>query len=216
MSTANATPWKDKLCKELRSLKPEEVCARACVKFSREGFYSIDSMGGEYRIYIDEKGVDETGGDPLAADPEFQLTLFSYLIHAQEIGLTGKWVSEKDLRGGSTFFRGPHQLPAAPLVKKVGRDAELFLEAGKVLGGKPLDFGDASLEFSVLPRVPLACVLWVEDEEFPARVSFLFDSSIEAHLELDVILALVSSVVRKLLYNNAHPPGSECGQGNLS
>ena len=70
-----------------------------------------------------------------------------------------------------------------------------------MLGGKPLDFGDLSLEFSVLPRVPLACVLWVEDEEFPARVSFLFDSSIETHLELDVIFALVSSVVRKLLHN---------------
>ncbi|MBA7533956.1 hypothetical protein ES705_26202 [subsurface metagenome] len=197
MSTSNATPWKDKLCKELRLLKPEEVCDRACVRFSREGFYSIDSIGGEYRIYIDEERVEETGADPLASDPEFQLTLFSYLIHAQEIRLTGKWVSEKDLRGG----RGPHQLPAASLVKKFGRDAELFLEAGKVLGGKPLDFGDLSLEFSVLPRVPLTCVLWVEDEEFPARMSFLFDSSIEAHLELDVIFALVNSVVRKLLHN---------------
>ncbi|MBW1801801.1 MAG: DUF3786 domain-containing protein [Deltaproteobacteria bacterium] len=201
MSTPYATPWKDKLCKELRLLKPEEVCDRAGVKFSREGFYSIDSIGGEYRVYIDEERVEETGGDPLALDPEFQLTLFSYLIHAQDIDLTGKWISEKDLRGGSTFFRGPHQLPAAPLVKKFGRDAGLFLEEGKALGGKPLDFGDVSLEFSVLPRVPLTCVLWVEDEEFPARVSFLFDSSIKAHLELDVIIALVNSVVRKLLSN---------------
>ena len=201
MNTSNATPWKDKLSKELRLLKPEQVCDRACVRFSREGFYSIDSMGGEYRIYLDEERVEETGGDPLALDPDFQLALFSYLIYAQGIGLTGKWVSEKDFKGGSTFFRGPHQLPAAPLVKKFGRDAGLFLEAGKALGGKPLDFGDLSLEFSVLPRVPLACVLWVQDEEFPARVSFLFDSSIEAHLELDVIFALVSSVVRKLLLN---------------
>ena len=169
------------------------------MRFIREGFYSIDSIGGEYRIYIDEERVEEAGGDSPASDPEFQLTLLSYLIHAQEIPRTGKWVSEKDLRGGSIFFRGPHQLPAAPLVKKFGKNAELFLEAGKALGGKPLDFGDVSLEFSVLPRVPLAIVLWAEDEEFPARVSFLFDSSIETHLVLDVIFAMVCSVVRKLM-----------------
>ncbi len=201
MSTSDAAPWKDKLWKELRLLKPEELCDRACVRFSQEGFYSMDSMGREYRIYTDDQRVEETGGDPLASDPDFQLTLLSYLIHAKAIPLTGKWVSEKDLKGGSIFFRGPHQLPAAPLVEKYGRNADLFLEAGKALGGKPLDFGDVCLEFQVLPRVPLACVLWVKDEEFPARVSFLFDSSIEAHLELDVIFALVSSVVRKLLNN---------------
>lgn len=201
MNIPSATPWKDKLSKELRLLKPEQVCDRACVKFNQEGFYSIDSMGGEYHIYIDGDRVEESNGDPLSSDPDFQLALFSYLIHAQNIGLTGKWVSEKDLKGGSTFFRGPHQLPEIPLVKKFGSNAELFLEAGNVLGGKPREFGDISLEFSVLPRIPLTCVLWVQDEEFPARVSFLFDSSIEAHLELDVIFSLVSSVARKLLGN---------------
>ena len=50
-----------------------------------------------------------------------------------------------------------------------------------------------------LPRVPVACVLWVEDEEFPARVSFLFDPSIESHLQLDVVLALVRCIAKNLL-----------------
>ena len=61
------------------------------------------------------------------------------------------------------------------------------------------EYGDLGLEFQALPRVPVACVLWVEDEEFPARVSFLFDPSIESHLQLDVVLALVRCVAKNLL-----------------
>ena len=68
---------------------------------------------------------------------------------------------------------------------------------GETLGGKRINYGDAALEFRALPRVPLSCVLWAADEEFPAGVNFLFDPTIESHFPLDVILALVHSVVRR-------------------
>ncbi len=74
------------------------------------------------------------------------------------------------------------------------------MEIGTALGGtKVEEYGDIALEFMALPRIPVVCVLWAEDEEFPARVSFLFDPSIESFLPLDVILALVRSVVKRLL-----------------
>ncbi|MEE8440824.1 MAG: DUF3786 domain-containing protein, partial [Spirochaetia bacterium] len=56
-----------------------------------------------------------------------------------------------------------------------------------------------SMSFPVLPRISLAVVLWVKDEEFPARVTFMLDSSIEAHLSLDVIVAMTKSVTAQLI-----------------
>jgi hypothetical protein len=61
-----------------------------------------------------------------------------------------------------------------------------------------LDFGDASFAFEPLPRIPLACVLYAADEEFPARVTFLFDSTIEFQLPMEIILALGHCFVVKL------------------
>ncbi|MGQ9629262.1 MAG: DUF3786 domain-containing protein [bacterium] len=183
-------PWED-----LRDLEPKDVCGRASVRFDEAGFYSVDFMGRKYRVFPGEERVE---GDDLASDPDFKLLLLSYLIRAQDAPLAGRWVSEKGLREGSTFFQGPHKLPVDPLIERFGGDPEGFLRAGAALGGKKMEYGDAAMEFLALPRVPIACVLWVGDEEFPARATFLFDPSIDLHLPLDVVLALVRSVVRKL------------------
>ena len=67
------------------------------------------------------------------------------------------------------------------------------------LGGKTLAFGDASFSFEALPRIPLACVLFAADEEFPARVTFLFDSTIQFQLPMEIILSLGHSFAVKLL-----------------
>jgi hypothetical protein len=121
-----------------------------------------------------------------------------YLSRAQDIPSAGMWVSERDLPGGNLFFRGPHALPAGPVLRRFGSDAEGFRRRCRELGGRPLDFGDAAFAFQALPRVPLACVLYVQDEEFPARLTFLLDSTASFQLPLDVILALVQSLVRLL------------------
>ena len=62
-----------------------------------------------------------------------------------------------------------------------------------------MDFGDASLRLQPLPRVPLVCILWEEDDEFPARVSYLFEATTDAQLPVDVILGMVKCVGLELI-----------------
>jgi hypothetical protein len=137
--------------------------------------------------------------DQLLEDPEFELLALTYLIQAQELPLDGKWISEKDLPGGSTFFRGPHALPVQPLLGRFGNDLEAFRRAGLALGGQGLQFGDAAFRFATLPRIPTACVLWRQDEEFPARITMMFDRTLARQLPLDVVLALVHCLGARLL-----------------
>jgi hypothetical protein len=137
--------------------------------------------------------------DQLLEDPEFELLTLTYLTQAQELPLDGKWISEKDLPGGSTFFRGPHALPVQPLLGRFGNDLEAFRRAGLALGGQGLQFGDAAFRFATLPRIPTACVLWRQDEEFPARITMMFDCTLARQLPLDVVLALVHCLGARLL-----------------
>jgi hypothetical protein len=128
--------------------------------------------------------------DPLAGDGEFELLMLIYLIRASEIEPSGRWINEKQLPGGSNFFTGPHHLPTDTLEQCYGSDIQRFRSRCGQLGGTALDFGDASYAFEALPRIPLACVLYAADEEFPARVTFLFDSTIEFQVPMEIILSL--------------------------
>jgi hypothetical protein len=39
--------------------------------------------------------------------------------------------------------------------------------------------GDAAVELSYFPFVPITCILWKGDEEFPAEAAVLFDETAE-------------------------------------
>ncbi|UCF96368.1 MAG: DUF3786 domain-containing protein [Spirochaetaceae bacterium] len=168
---------------------PEEVGRRTGVPW-QDGFYHLSFLGTAYRLEPQPARIHCPAGDPLAGDAEFELLMLIYLLGVTEIEPSGRWINEKQLPGGSNFFTGPHHLPNDVLEQRYGSEVQMFHRHCTQLGGRPLDFGDASFAFEPLPRIPLACVLFAADEEFPARVTFLFDSTIEYQLPMEIILAL--------------------------
>ncbi len=186
---------------QLQSREIQDVCSRAHVQFDEApNAYLIAFMGKQYVASLEEQIIGGPERDPLVQDVEFMLLLLVYLLHAQDMPLVGKWVSEKEIPGGDLFFKGPHALPVQPLATRFGNDVEAFIKASNACGGKLIpEYGDAAFEFQALPNIPLVCILWAADDEFPARVSFLFDPSIQSQLPVDVILALVRCVAINLL-----------------
>jgi hypothetical protein len=184
------------LWSELLSRDVGDVCVHASVRYDQaRSCYQIPFLNRTYGCYP-EQGLIECLEDDSARPLSFQfyLVLLTYLLRTQPIGLTGRMVTGSEIKGGDFFFRGPHVLFTKPLEKRFGHDAQTFLEAGLRLGGGETDFGDVSFRLWPLPKIPLGYILWLEDEEFPARLVVTFDSSVEQHLPLDVIWALVNVV----------------------
>lgn len=129
---------------------------------------------------------------------EFQILLIRYLAIGKKSGLQGVEITEKELPGGPTFFRGPHKLQLDPLISRFGRDAQGFLARGKELGGAPSGHGDASVRFLPFPEIPVTVVLWEADDEFPASVSIIFDRSIIDWFELDMVFILVRQLILRI------------------
>jgi hypothetical protein len=119
-----------------------------------------------------------------------RILLLHYLIRADGIPLTGKWVAYKDIPGGLLYAGVFARRVTEPLLRKFGKSAESFVESGIRLGGKPVEVGDASFILSAFPYVPLQYVLWEGDEEFPASVQVLFDASVDHYLTLEDIVVL--------------------------
>ncbi len=188
---------------KLSALHPTDVCNRteAIYHPGREGFL-LPVYNLRYLIVPKEKKILRMDwNDKLVEEalrPYFFLMVLVYLTEAKDIKPSHTWISEKDLKGGSTFFRGPHSLEVEELTNLSGKDPDTFLETGKSLGGSEILYGDKGFALEVFPKVPLAYVLWKGDAEFPPKISVLFDSTIESHLPLDIIWCMVAETSRRL------------------
>ncbi|MHC4525545.1 MAG: DUF3786 domain-containing protein [Planctomycetota bacterium] len=124
-----------------------------------------------------------------------QLCILAYLIHSKDLLPTNRLLKAQSLPGGEFFFRGHHSLPTDKLEDVFGKNPENLYPASMPLGAKKCDFGDASVELLVLPRVPLTFVIWAGDDEFDARASILFDSTASEQIPLDALHAAVHLAV---------------------
>ncbi len=133
--------------------------------------------------------------------PDFylQLAAINYLIGAKDLPLIGKWTAETQFPSGPLFFRGPHKMPTLKLEKAFGRDQDGFVSRARSLGGKIVEGGDCACDFCFFPRLPVRLILWLADEEFPARVIFLFNRSADQHFKLDGLWAVGKALANKLL-----------------
>ena len=90
-------------------------------------------------------------------------------------------------------------LPLDKIAERYGNDRTGFIEKGKNLNGNIMNYGDASVELLPLPRIPVTLILWLSDDEFPARADLLFDSTCEQHLPLDVIWSIAMMSVLAMM-----------------
>lgn len=167
--------------RRLSSLEPDDVVMRTGAVYSREKeVYRLEYFGAVYEI--DRQG--RVTGPGAAEDVPYndRTLILQYLCSASGLPPRNRWLSFLELPGGAHHYV-PFQVDALnPLAAVFARRPDDFRRAAEALGGRPLATGDAAARFMAFPRLPLAAVLWVEDEEFPARANILFDSVAPTHL----------------------------------
>ena len=190
----------EELWQQLAGLDRQQTSQRAkCQYLTDPERYVITLLNTEYVVNLSAQQIfsSQPGSEP--AEFLEQLCLLAYLINARDLPLAEKLVSAESLPGGAFFFRGPHILPTRKLEETFGEKPNLLYEASAHLNAKRRDFGDASVEFLVLPRIPSTFVIWAGDEEFGPRASVLFDETAGSHLLLDALLAAVNLAVDALV-----------------
>jgi hypothetical protein len=188
---------------QLERENPDAVCQRALVGHDREKGFLLPFLSHTFGILPGKRDIVALeGGVPQPISFELELIILTYLLRATPISLSGKTVNEKQIPGGEAFFRGPHLLQTGPMEDLFGDDREAFLRSGKKLKGQVIRAGDAGICLPVFPRVPMTLILWERDDEFPARVTVNFDSTVWKHLPLDIIWSTVN-VVSKWMIGSA-------------
>jgi hypothetical protein len=184
--------------------EPGTICKQADVQYDFVANKFIMQCFGQ-EILVDVSNYTISSHTPLGEHLLhglgyfFDLAALWYLGSAKNKPESYKLISPASLSGGEIFQKGTHVLPLDQIADRYGNDVESFYARGLELGGKQLDYGDASLRFYPFPRVPVTMILWMPDEEFPARVDMFFDATCEQHLPTDVIWSTAMTSVLIML-----------------
>jgi hypothetical protein len=197
-------PGEDKAWEVLRTLKPSEVSKAASVAYDAASTgYQVSSFGMDFIVSMRDKKISSTAPGSAVLLGKlgyfFRLSVLWYLVSAKDIACTRRPVKLEHIKGGEIFTRGSHVLPLDSVANKYGKNREGFIEKGRNLGGEIMTYGDASLRLLPLPRIPVTLTLWLENDEFPARLDLMFDSTCDIQLSTDVIWAIAMMSVLIML-----------------
>ncbi len=177
-----------KAWQEVCGLSREDVCRRTVSVYDEKaGAYILRCFGIDFEVDPCEMRIacpSARGAIFLnKLKTFFRLTVLCYMASAKDIPATGRLIRPVDCKGGHRFSGGTHVLPLDMIASRYAHNKKGFLARGKAFGGEDMaGYGDACIRLYPLPRVPVTLVLWLEDEEFPAKVELFFDSTCEFQL----------------------------------
>jgi hypothetical protein len=178
-------------------VEPYETAARAAVSYEN-GVFQVPFFRKLYDVHWPAATASRTS-DGADVDIATQILLLHYLLTADGTPLAADWISFRNLPGGMGYDAAFQGRASLRLAGAFGTNLPAFEAAAQSAGGERLTFGDASFSFSTLPRVWLAVVLHVADEEFPASANVLFDASAGHYLPTEDLAVLGGMLAGKLV-----------------
>jgi hypothetical protein len=195
-------PALNKAVRDMQSLDPWLVALRSDTKYTRltdaSSQIEVRFWGKDYIVGYPEISVEEleTGQEPSIA---IKILILHYLINADGTPLADSWISFRELPAGRVYDAAFRRRANLRLAQTFGSDLDGFVAAAKALGGMRLAYGDASFLFPMFPRLRLAAVLYLADEEFPASANVLFDAAAGHYLPTEDLAVLGGMLAGRLI-----------------
>ncbi len=182
--------------KAVRALDPEDVARRAGAVWVSggpgAGRIEMEVLGG--RVIIEWPELSFEAEPPLARLFPWRLIALHHLAMATGAQPGEDWISYRELPDGLFYANTITREVEEPLARAYATNHDLFIAAGAPLGAVPAGIADASLLFHPLPRMPVVFALWVEDEEFPAKVKVLYERAAVRGLPLQDLRILADLI----------------------
>ncbi|MBT4513306.1 MAG: DUF3786 domain-containing protein [Chloroflexi bacterium] len=188
----------DKALEDFGKLSPFVAASKSGTDF-KNGKFVVKFFNRTFLISHPDGEVEEVGGEE--GYPKWlRVLLMHYLSQADGTAVADKWIAYRQLPGGNFFEQRFLNMSINPLTKAFGDDIEGFKRGCLALGGEPITrTGDAGFRFRALPKIPMACILYLGDEEVQPAVNVLLDAASFAYLpteDLSLLGAHLNSMQR--------------------
>ena len=179
---------------EVRGFQPDALAERCGMTWQpegppaedrtaeRRGMLTFEALGAPVALSWPDLVFD--AAHPLLRNFAWQLIALHYIRMATGRRPGTDWVSYRELPDGLFYANTITREVEEPLARLFATDPQGFRAAGQSLGATDVDLADVALAFHPLPYVPVIFALWIEDEEFPAKLSVLYEREGTANLPL--------------------------------
>ncbi len=140
--------------------------------------------------------LEEGGKEPALWE---KILLLHYFNTADGSALSQEPISFKEIPEGKLYLPNFEKRAVAPLLGRFGRDPEEVWEPARSVGGRRSELGDFSVTIPAFPRVPVTLVFWKQDEEFPERLTILFDRTVVGYLPTEDIILSTQMLAFRLI-----------------
>lgn len=152
-----------------------------------------------YRVSLPDFAFTDAGDESRSVPLQEQVLILHYMMAHPGAQVSGNWIAYREIPGASFYFSAFVKRAIDPLKKVFGQNISALNTAAQHLGGRQIGYGDAGLEFSLLPEVPVQLILWQGDDEFPSEANILFDESIGDILSPEDAAWLAGMLVYRLI-----------------
>ncbi|MFP3974804.1 MAG: DUF3786 domain-containing protein [Chloroflexota bacterium] len=174
----------NKAKEDFKGISPYVAASKSGTDFS-EGKFRVKFFNRTFLVSHPEAEVEEEGSEK-EPPQELKVLILHYITQADGTPVADKWITYRYLPGAevsSDFQTRFMNLTINPLLRAFGNDIEGFKRGAIALGGETMNrTGDAAFRFMAFPKIPLACVLYLGDEEVQPSVSVLFDAAAPSYL----------------------------------
>ena len=185
----------DRVCEELLAVVARTGAAANAPDLAgrvEDGAAVLPLFGEEH--VVGPEGVSRAGR---RLDTIGSILLLRYLLQAGTAELQHTWLPYRDLKDGAQFSSYIKAHIEDKMAETFAGKRALLEDRLRALGAVPFEGdlrGDLVLVVSPLPKVPVLCLFWDRDEEFPASFQFLFDGSAPDYLDLESLAVVLQYI----------------------
>lgn len=188
-------------CQQLARVDIEQQCHRSGAQYQAKDTQEsviISYLNQQYLIALPDIEISLLGSDEEVPVRD-KILILHYLNLAKGTAVTNELITFRDLSGGNIYYPTFTKRTMKPLADHFSKEPALLVKAGEKLGGHKADFGDVAVVIDAFSRVPVTLVLWQGDDEFPAQLNMLFDSTISDYLDTEDVTVLCETLTWRLI-----------------
>lgn len=176
---------------------PARTAAKAGARFD-EGVVILPHLDREIALHVKDRALSvRPGGEE--SPIWLSILALHYLNNAGGVVPSGNLKHFREFKEGTFYEPAFNRRTKDILVKVFGQSSAPMIAAGRKLCGKALDMGDASVKLSYFPYLPITCIVWEGDEEFPPEASVLFDETADLYFSAEDMAVAGQMAVLELL-----------------
>jgi hypothetical protein len=122
-----------------------------------------------------------------------------YLNNASGMQPTGRLKHFREFKDGHFYEPAFNRRTKEILIQVFGKNPAPMIAAAEKLKGKILQTGDAAVELPYFPCLPITCILWKGDDEFPPEATVLFDETADLFFSAEDMAVAGQMAVLELL-----------------